>query len=75
MSDKKITAVDYIALKLYEMMEMRGDGRVFDEIVEHAKQMEKQQIIDAYIKDNTSYFPKKQRLENAEEYYTETYGK
>jgi hypothetical protein len=39
------TAVEWFALELYEKFEMRGDGKIFDELYNKAKEMEKEQII------------------------------
>ncbi len=35
------TAVEWFALELYEKFEMKGNGKVFDELLEKAKEMEK----------------------------------
>jgi hypothetical protein len=35
------TAVEWFALELYEKFEMRGDGKIFDELYNKAKEMEK----------------------------------
>jgi hypothetical protein len=42
------TAVEWFALELYKKFEMRGDGKIFDELYNKAKKMEKEQIIDAW---------------------------
>ena len=42
-------------------------------IIEQAKALEKQQIIEAYNEDNTSYFPTEQRKIKAENYFTQKY--
>ena len=46
----KQTAVEWLAKELYEKMEMKGDGEVFDKILEQAKEMEKQQMIEMHDK-------------------------
>jgi hypothetical protein len=61
MSDKKQTAVEWIEDNIQSDMTFVD---VFG-LIRHAKEMEKQQIIDSL-----HYFG----IENAEEYYTETYG-
>jgi uncharacterized protein YidB (DUF937 family) len=66
---KKQTAVEWLATELYEKMEMKGDGEIFDKILEQAKQMEKEQIVDAWIATDNEL----QRIA-AEQYYNETYG-
>ena len=64
----KQTAVEWLANELYEKFEMRGDGILFDEILNQAKEMEKQQIIDSYRDSRYSLISK----EDAEQYYKET---
>ena len=38
-----MTAVEWFAKELYEKFEMKGDGKVFDDLLEQAKEMEKEQ--------------------------------
>jgi Ni,Fe-hydrogenase maturation factor len=65
------TAVEWFALELYEKFEMRGDGKVFDELYNKAKEMEKQQIIDAInFGDERG---KITTYSTAEQYYNETF--
>lgn len=40
----KQTAVEWFALELYEKFEMKGDGKVFDELLNQAKEMEKEMM-------------------------------
>jgi len=49
------TAVEWFALELYEKFEMRGDGKVFDELYNKAKEMERQRMINLvqHLKDYT----------------------
>lgn len=65
---KQQTAVEWLAIQLYEKMNMSGDGNVFDEIVSQAKQMEKEQIINAWASGVVS-----KNDMTAEQYYNETY--
>ena len=37
---KQESAVEWFALELYEKFEMKGNGNLFDEILEQAKEME-----------------------------------
>jgi hypothetical protein len=37
------SAVEWFAKELYEKFEMKGDGKVFDELLKQAKEMEKEQ--------------------------------
>jgi hypothetical protein len=41
----KQTAVEWFAKELYEKLEMKGDGKVFDDLLEQAKEMEKKNTI------------------------------
>ena len=44
------TAVEWFAKELYEKFEMKGDGKVFDDLIEQAKEMEYEQRKKDYIK-------------------------
>jgi 23S rRNA G2445 N2-methylase RlmL len=69
MSDKKQTAVEWMVQRIIDRQNgVINEFPIFslDQIFDHAKEMEKQQIIDSL-----HYFG----IENAEEYYTETYGR
>ena len=39
----KQTAVEWLANEFYEKLEVKGDGALFNDLVEQAKEMEKQQ--------------------------------
>jgi hypothetical protein len=77
--NNKQTAVEWLAKELYEKMEMKGDGEVFDKILEQAKEMEKQQIMQSYSdglgngiavgKEECSF----ESVCDEEQYYKETY--
>jgi len=43
-----MTSIEWLVKELYTEMNMSGDGRVLDEILEQAKEMHKQEIIDAF---------------------------
>jgi hypothetical protein len=64
MKEKQLTAVEWFAQELYEKFEMKGDGKVFDDLLEQAKEMEKQQIIDAFELWRTG---------SGEKYYNQTF--
>jgi hypothetical protein len=70
---KTQTAVEWLANELYEKFEMRGDGLLYDDILKQAKEMEKQQIIDAYASGYIDGVA--QNKITAEQYYNETYKK
>jgi len=67
----KKTAVEWFAQELYEKFEMKGDGKVFDELLDQAKEMEKEQIITAYDKGEFNQGCNG----DAEQYYNETFKK
>jgi hypothetical protein len=66
---KKQTAVEWLLDNIYLLNSLK-----WNEVIEQAKEMEKQQMLDAYNVDNTSYYPKTEREKQAEQYYNETYG-
>ena len=41
----KQTAVEWFAKELYEKFEMRGDGKLFDQIIEQAKAMQNEHMV------------------------------
>ena len=70
---KNITAVNWIKNKIEEYGDPENliiSWEDFDDLINQAKQMEKEQIIKAYHDDN---FPCSHY--GAEQYYNETYGK
>jgi len=69
---KKQSAVDFF----YQHIRDSRDGFTFEELSEwrqQAKQMEKEQIIDAH--DNGYIDGGNRKTNTAEQYYNETYGK
>lgn len=65
------TAVEWFAKELYEKFEMKGDGRVYNDLLEKAKEMEKKQIILAHgIKDTGV---NNMKCVTGEQYYNETF--
>lgn len=69
------TAVDYAISKLEKFIEP-GNQLVIRVIRDNAKDMEKQQIIDAHVfGDENHTFNSMMREEYANDYYKETYGK
>jgi hypothetical protein len=74
MSDEtKQTAVDWFVKQLQSNIDIRWRGTNIIELGEQAKEMEKEQIKDAWIDDR---FPldKDWVKQCAEQYYNETYG-
>ncbi len=71
---EKQTAVEWLAIKLYEKMNMNGDGKVFNELLEQAKQMELDEIAKAYemgwVNGDLKKAPR-----FGQEYYNDKYNK
>jgi hypothetical protein len=68
-NNKQQTAVEWFAQKLYETLEIKGDGYVIDSLLDLAKAMHKEEIINSFFEgayggDNIS----------GEQYYNETFG-
>ena len=65
----KQTAVEFLEKELNELLVLFSDKwEKVNKAIEQAKEMEKQQIIDACDIDKRSY-------DNAEQYYNETFNK
>ena len=68
--EKKQTAVQWFNQQLIDRQNGNGDSRSWDEILQQALQMEREQIIDAYgnieLDDDGNIL-------NSEQYYNETY--
>jgi len=70
----KQTAVEWLAEQITTVKWKMSDVTDRNSIIEQAKAMEKEQIIDAYLKDRRGKFDKALRLiYNAQKYYNETY--
>jgi hypothetical protein len=73
MSDKKLTAVQWLKEQIEcfgNKHELQMSWATLDELLEQAKQMEKEQIVDAYYYDPNCDEIK----DDGELYYKETYG-
>jgi hypothetical protein len=73
MENCKQTAVEWFNQQLVDRQNGNGDSRSWDEIFEQAKQMEKDQIIDAHLQGLYSEI-KMRGEKQAQQYYNETYG-
>ena len=76
MKNKQMTAVEWLEKELYEW----AGGRFYfpPHFFEKAKEMEKEQIIDAHLNGQSEFDTDAYRYEvvaNAEEYYNETFIK
>lgn len=69
---KQSTAVEFLEQELDKNFEIRGNSFLFDKILKQAKEMERQQIMNAWnngFEDNRPY------VDHSEDYYNETYNK
>jgi len=48
MDDKKQTPVEWLFLQLYEKMQMKGDGKLMDDIFEKAKLKEQERLLEEF---------------------------
>ena len=67
---KQQTAVDFFFTKVLGSLHISMSKTDIDELLIESKQMEKEQIIDAYYGQSYST-----SVSNGEQYYNETYGK
>jgi hypothetical protein len=75
MSNNKQSSVEWFAQKLYETLEIRGDGYVIDSLLDLAKAMHKEEIIDAHrVQYDYSYSQIDPKKVTGEQYYNETFG-
>jgi hypothetical protein len=76
MSNNKQNSIEWFAQKLYETLEIKGDGYVIDSLLDLAKAMHKEEIEDAY--ENGVSDENERNLSgectNSKQYYNETYG-
>jgi hypothetical protein len=63
-----MTAVEWFAEELYQKVEMKGDGKVFDELLDQAKEMEEEQRENAFENGMNAV-----NIHNLEQYYNETF--
>ena len=66
--NKKQTAVDYLVEELIKFQIIEKDGPFTAPIIEKAKELEKQQIINAWIVENNAL-----QIMSAEQYYKDNY--
>jgi HEPN domain-containing protein len=70
MSNKQPTAVEWLYNELFYFLNAKSKFEDSDQILDKAKEMEKQQIMDAYWDGCGNWDNEKK----AEDYYNETYG-
>ena len=67
MSNNKQSSVEWFAQKLYETLEIRGDGYVIDSLLDLAKAMHKKECVDLLNHHNDIF-------DTSEEHYNKTFG-
>jgi vacuolar-type H+-ATPase subunit H len=65
----KQTAVEYLA----EQLDLGLSENGLKSVIQQAKEMEKQQIVDAYTNEDNIQWDKQLRTRAAEQYYNETF--
>ena len=76
--ENKLTAVEWLNRQIADLIPNDiGSQLKFKNKVEQAKQMEKEQIVEAWYKRGNTIVPRYYLKENinGEQYYNETYGK
>ena len=69
-NNKQQTAVEQLAIALYENGFLQGDGDRIQEIIDIFREMEKEKLEDAWVEGVKNWNPSK----TFEQYYNETYG-
>lgn len=72
MKNNKQSSVEWFAQQLYETLEIKGDGYVIDSLLDLAKAMHKEEIIDSANK--LLYHGTGPGDTAAEQYYKEVFG-
>jgi hypothetical protein len=69
----KQNSIERFAVELWENMSVSGDGEVFTNLLEKAKAMHKEEMIEAWKKGDGQFDKVSDKM--SLEYYNETYGK
>jgi hypothetical protein len=71
------TAVEWFAKELYEKFEMKGDGKVFDDLLNQSNKLFENQIKDAneegFHSGQSMAHDGKSKFESAKDYYNKTF--
>ena len=67
MSNNKQSSVEWFAQKLYETLEIRGDGYVIDSLLDLAKAMHKKECVDLLNHHNDIF-------DTSKDHYNQTFG-
>ena len=81
-NNKQSSSIEWFAQQLYETLEIKGDGYVIDSLLDLAKAMHKEEIVNTWSEATSldyeiglldaSYILG--QIHNAEQYYAETFG-
>jgi hypothetical protein len=81
MSNNKQSSLEWFAQKLYETLEIRGDGYVIDSLLDLAKAMHKEETLklyneyEDYLDDEfKNQLGGQSVIKSFEQYYNETFG-
>jgi hypothetical protein len=81
MSNNKQSSVEWFAQKLYETLEIRGDGYVIDSLLDLAKSKHKEETLklyneyEDYLDDEfKNQLGGQSVIKSFEQYYSETFG-
>ena len=72
-NNKQQTVVEQFAIVLYQKFKLEGNGKELNDLVEQAKEMEKEQMIE-FAQSYAVIHCMGDITKNADEYYNETYG-
>ena len=67
-----VSSIEWFAQKLYETLEIRGDGYVIDSLLDLAKAMHKDEMIKAWKNGDGQYDKTAEQFAN--DYYKQTYS-
>ena len=71
---EKQNSVEWLAQTIYDKMKMKGDGKVFQGILDEAKAMHKEEIVNAYQAGDGDAYNLDETRDFGEQYYNETFG-
>jgi len=69
-TEKKLTAVEWLVIEIEKLTGLKIQD---EDIIEQAKELEKQQIIDSWIHAETRKPKEMKHINNAETYYEQTF--
>jgi len=70
-----MTSIQWFVTQLYKNFEIKGDVFIMDELVEQAKEMHKQEIINTWYNGYINQSPMVDEENCGEQFYKETFKK